>query len=441
MAGKSLYILKKRPLQPRSEVWLRNITVFVMLAFYITFFIVPIGMAFVGSFHEWNPMNGKYNLIGLDNYQALFKNDLFWSAALNTVIFCAVVVFFRALLGFTCAYAIYSKFVKGKNFFMTMYYMPVIAPLVAVTFVWKFMYEPKVGLINTLLGLSINWLKNKNTALLAVMIMTIWKDFGYAVVLYMAGLMGLSEDVLDGTMDLLSYIKSIGGRSIYITNNSSKSTSDYVEKFKRMGIDSIPEDFVTAGSYTIDYLLKNHKDNYFYVIATNSYFEELKKVGLHVTNTYDEAVDGVLTAFDTELTYKKCEDACHLLMTKKLAGANRIWLATNADLRCPVDFGMIPDCGSICNMIAATTDREPIYLGKPSSGMVEYSMKVTGFSKEETLVVGDRIYTDIACGENAGVETCLVFTGEAKEEDIKTSANRIDFAFPSVRELVDYLKK
>jgi len=197
MAGKSLYILKKRPLQPRSEVWLRNITVFVMLAFYITFFIVPIGMAFVGSFHEWNPMNGKYNLIGLDNYQALFKNDLFWSAALNTVIFCAVVVFFRALLGFTCAYAIYSKFVKGKNFFMTMYYMPVIAPLVAVTFVWKFMYEPKVGLINTLLGLSINWLKNKNTALLAVMIMTIWKDFGYAVVLYMAGLMGLSEDVLE----------------------------------------------------------------------------------------------------------------------------------------------------------------------------------------------------------------------------------------------------
>lgn len=271
------------------------------------------------------------------------------------------------------------------------------------------------------------------------------------------GTIALSEDVLDGTMDLLSYIKSIGGRSIYITNNSSKSTSDYVEKFKRMGIESIPEDFVTAGSYTIDYLLKNHIDDYFYVIATNSYFEELKKVGLHVTNTYDKAVDGVLTAFDTELTYKKCEDACHLLMTKKLARANyedandkvhdkehdkeRIWLATNADLRCPVDFGMIPDCGSICNMIATTTDREPIYLGKPSSGMVEYSMKVTGFSKEETLVVGDRIYTDIACGENAGVETCLVFTGEAKEEDIKTSANRIDFAFSSVRELVDYLKK
>ena len=62
-------------------------------------------------------------------------------------------------------------------------------------------------------------------------------------------------------------------------------------------------------------------------------------------------------------------------------------------------------------------------------------MKITGFSPEETIVVGDRIYTDIACGENAGVNTCLVFTGEAKEKDILTAKNHIDLAFPSVKEL------
>ncbi len=197
MARSRLQLFQKRPLQPRSEVWLRNITMFCMLAFYITFFIVPIGMAFVGSFHDWNPMNGKYVKVGVSNYVALLSNETFWLSVKNTLLFCAVVVFFRALLGFLCAYAIYSKTVRGKNFFLTMYYMPVIAPLVAVTFIWKFMYEPKVGLINTLLGLSVNWLKNKNTALLAVMIMTVWKDFGYAVVLYMAGLMGLSEEVLE----------------------------------------------------------------------------------------------------------------------------------------------------------------------------------------------------------------------------------------------------
>ena len=66
-------------------------------------------------------------------------------------------------------------------------------------------------------------------------------------------------------------------------------------------------------------------------------------------------------------------------------------------------------------------------------------MKKTGFSKEETLVVGDRIYTDIACGENAGVETCLVLTGEAEREDVEGADNRIDFCFPSVRELYEAL--
>lgn len=250
------------------------------------------------------------------------------------------------------------------------------------------------------------------------------------------GTIALSEDVLDGTMDLLQYIRNIGGRAIYITNNSSKSTADYVEKFDRMGIDATLEDFVTAGSYTLAYLMSNHMTDRIYVMATASYYQELVKNGLNVTTDCEEEVDIILTAFDTELTYEKIEKACKLLMdTKK----ERLWLATNADLRCPVDFGMIPDCGSICNMLSAATDRVPQYLGKPAPGLADYSMEMTGFSKEETLVVGDRIYTDIACGENAGVETCLVLTGEAKAEDVADADNRIDFCFPSVRELYDLL--
>lgn len=251
------------------------------------------------------------------------------------------------------------------------------------------------------------------------------------------GTIALSEDVLDGTMDLLSYIESIGGRTIYITNNSSKSTSDYVEKFARMGIKAGADDFVTAGSYTLSYLLQHHKNDHIFVMATKSYFEELKRNELDVVETYDDKVTVVLTAFDTELTYKKVEDACRLLMNKD---KNVLWLATNADLRCPVDFGMIPDCGSICNMLSAATDKTPKYLGKPASGLADYSMEITGFSKEQTMVIGDRIYTDIACGENAGVETCLVLTGEAKECDVHDADNRIDFYFPSVKELYEILK-
>ena len=187
----------KNPLQSRSEVWLRNIVVSVMLAFYLVFYIIPIFIALDGSFHIWNPLNGKYVFNGLKNYQRLLKNDLFWTSGLNTVIFCLGVTVGRAALGFACAYAIYSKLVTKKNFFRGVLYMPVISPMVGVAFVWKFMYNPQFGLINKILGTNINWLMNADTALGAVMAMTIWKDFGYAVVLYMAALLALDSSVLE----------------------------------------------------------------------------------------------------------------------------------------------------------------------------------------------------------------------------------------------------
>ena len=190
-------MLKKNPLQSRSEVYLRNIVIGTMLAFYLVFYIIPIFIALDGSFHIWNPLNGKYVFNGLKNYERLLSNDLFWTAGLNTIIFCLGVTIGRAGLGFICAYAIYSKMVKHKNFFRGVLYMPVISPMVGVAFVWKFMYNPQFGLINKIFGTDINWLLNADTALGAVMAMTIWKDFGYAVVLYMAALLSLDNNVLE----------------------------------------------------------------------------------------------------------------------------------------------------------------------------------------------------------------------------------------------------
>ena len=190
-------MLKKSPLQSRSEVYLRNIVIGTMLIFYLVFYIIPIIIAFDGSFHIWNPLNGKYVFNGLKNYERLLSNELFWTSGLNTVIFCLGVTIGRAGLGFICAYAIYSKLVKHKNFYRGVLYMPVISPMVGVAFVWKFMYNPQFGLINKLFGTDINWLMNADTALGAVMAMTIWKDFGYAVVLYMAALLSLDNSVLE----------------------------------------------------------------------------------------------------------------------------------------------------------------------------------------------------------------------------------------------------
>ena len=188
---------KSHPLQSRSEIILRNIVVVAMVVFFTVFLIVPIGIAFAGSFHEWNPVSGTYNFLGLENYKEVFTSALFGKSMLNTVIFSVVVIIFRVGLGLGIAYAIYSALVKYKSFFRAVYYMPVVTPMVAVAFVWKFMYNPQIGTINQIFGLDVNWLMNPKTALLAVMLMTIWKDFGYAVVMYMAGLYSLPADALE----------------------------------------------------------------------------------------------------------------------------------------------------------------------------------------------------------------------------------------------------
>ena len=201
---------KTHALQSKSEIILRNIVVISMVAFFIIFLIIPIGIAFIGSFHEWNPLSGTYRFLGLSNYKEVFTSSLFGKSMLNTLIFSVVVIFFRVSLGLLIAYAIYSPLVKYKSVFRTIYYMPIVTPMVAVAFVWKFMYNPQIGTINDLFGLDINWLMNPKTALLAVMVMTIWKDFGYAVVMYIAGLYSLPSDALEAAK-----VDGASGRQVF----------------------------------------------------------------------------------------------------------------------------------------------------------------------------------------------------------------------------------
>ena len=190
---------KKRPLQSKSEIVLRNIVVTFLVVYMSIFLLVPIIMALAGSFHLWNPLNGTYEWIGLDNYIRMFQYPTFWTSMINTLIFCVVVVFFRVVLGLALAYAITSKMTKHKTFFRTVFYMPTVTPLVAVAFVWKIMYNPQFGLIDQIFGLDINWLYDSAFALPAVMVMTNWKDFGYAVILFMSGLLSVPSDYYEAS--------------------------------------------------------------------------------------------------------------------------------------------------------------------------------------------------------------------------------------------------
>ena len=182
------------PLRSRSEVILRNLVVSGLILFFVVFFFFPILMAFVGSFHLWNPLKGQYRFTGLDNWKMVFSNALFWRSMGNTVGFSAVAVAARVLLGLLLANALFSKLVKYKSLYRTLYYLPTITPMVAVAFIWKFMYDPQFGLLNQLLGTKINWLFDSRYAMTAILLLTIWKDFGYAVVILLGGMHSLPMD-------------------------------------------------------------------------------------------------------------------------------------------------------------------------------------------------------------------------------------------------------
>ena len=185
---------KRRPLQSKSEILMRNLVMGFLIIYMTIFLVIPVIMVIAGSFHQWNPLNQTYNWLGIDNYIRMFSYPTFWQSMINTILFCVVVVTFRVILGLAIAYALNSKMTKHKTFFRTVFYMPTVTPLVAVAYVWMIMYNPQFGLIDKIFGFDINWLYDSKFALPSLMIMTIWKDFGYAVILFLSGLLSLPSD-------------------------------------------------------------------------------------------------------------------------------------------------------------------------------------------------------------------------------------------------------
>lgn len=246
------------------------------------------------------------------------------------------------------------------------------------------------------------------------------------------GTLAVGDTLYDGSAELLHYIDKKGGKAYYITNNSTRSGQDYVEKFRRaFHLETTEDQFITSGYMALRFLQEQYTDGQIFVLGTASFIAELRKNSLNITEKAEEDVDCVVVAYDSELTYDKLIQACKILSTTDVP-----FYATNPDLCCPIDFGFIPDCGAICNMITDSTGKKPVYLGKPSRNVVDLCLKLSGFSRAETLVVGDRLYTDIACGINGEVDTCVLFTGEAKPGDMADTPYPATYCFENVKELL-----
>lgn len=250
----------------------------------------------------------------------------------------------------------------------------------------------------------------------------------------MDGTIYRENTLFDGIIPMFNKIKEKGGHFAFITNNPSKSVKDYLKKMKTLGVGNLTADhFFTSAQATAQILTESYKNALIYAQGTKSFIKELKSHKLRVTTRFSKEIGAIVVAFDPELTAKKLRTTCEVLTKLDVP-----YFATNPDLNCPVDFGAIPDCGSMCMGIYNATGKNPVYIGKPQPTMIVKLMKKFGVNKEETVVVGDRLYTDIASGINAGVDTVCVLCGEATIDDIKTAktVEMPTFVFAHTKEIV-----
>lgn len=246
-------------------------------------------------------------------------------------------------------------------------------------------------------------------------------------VLDMDGTFYLGNQMIPGSMDFLRKVRETGRDYLFFTNNSSKTSANYIEKLGNMGCVIDPEDIMTSGDVTIAYLNTHYQGKKVYLMGTEALRGSFVDAGILLVE--DEQPDVAVAAFDTELTYEKLKKICDYIRN----GA--VFLATHLDINCPTDTGSIPDCGAFCAAISLSTGREPKYLGKPYGETAEMILKRTRLKKDEIAFVGDRLYTDVAAGVNNGSMGILVLSGETRLSEVETSRVKPDAIYKDLREI------
>ena len=248
----------------------------------------------------------------------------------------------------------------------------------------------------------------------------------------MDGTFYLGNRLLEGSLDFLKALERTGRKAMFVTNNSSKSADVYVQKLKRMGVEEPFLNVLTSGQAAGRYCLREFAGKRAFLLGNDMLKGELERMGVAIDN---ENPDYALIGYDTTLDYEKMTRVCDLVR------AGLPYVATHPDFNCPTETGFAPDIGAIIAFIEASAGRRPdVILGKPYAGIVEEALKLTGLTKQELAMVGDRLYTDIATGLNFGILSILVLTGEASEADVAATGVQPDLIFERLSAMNPYLE-
>ncbi len=254
-----------------------------------------------------------------------------------------------------------------------------------------------------------------------------------AFLLDMDGTFFLGDHLLPGGLDLLALLNERRLPFSFLTNNTSRGKEAYQQKLIKLGVAPADARVYTAGDATIARLKQRFPNKRVFLLGTPSLAESFSQAGIQLCESDPEVV---VLGYDTTLTYSRLSAFCGFVRQ------GLPYLATHPDVNCPMPGGPVPDIGAMMCLIEASTGRKADeVLGKPNPGIVTALAAEWGLAAREMVMVGDRLYTDIALGQNAGVKTVLLLSGETKLDDLENSEYQPDIVVTDLAELARMLEK
>jgi len=260
------------------------------------------------------------------------------------------------------------------------------------------------------------------------------------LILDMDGVLWHGDTPVSGLADFFSTIRQLQMNFVLATNNATKISFDYVEKFARFGIEISASNVLTSAEATALYLKQKHSDGaVIYVVGEKGLrtalleqgFELIENEGFVGANAH---ADIVVAGMTPHVCYNQLASASHLI------NKGAIFVGTNPDVTFPTEIGPLPGAGSILSFIETATGIEPIVIGKPNRAVFDEAIQRLNGNLSDTVMVGDRLNTDIAGGHAAGLRTVLLLSGISDRNDLVNSPIQPDWIFSDLRQLTGFLK-
>ena len=246
------------------------------------------------------------------------------------------------------------------------------------------------------------------------------------------GTIYLGDEILPGAASTIQALKDAGAMVRYLSNNPTRTPSEYASKLTGLGIPTISSDVITTIQTTIWWLKNNHPNAVVFPIAERPLIDALTAAGLSISDDATK-IDVVIASYDRTFTYAKLQTAFDALW----GNGRAILIQTNPDPYCPFPGGRgEPDAGAITAAIEACAGVKCVAnMGKPSPSLLQAALDGTGIAFSDCLMTGDRLATDIQMAIEAGIDAAVVFTGETKPSDMTAEYAGV-FQLNSLDELI-----